>query len=136
VVELTGPEQMVVLTKHVLRQHPLLLTNKQLQLQLLHLLQLRLPLVQQHIVHLIYRLQIFGILQPNMLASLQVHNSTHLRVELTSVKKITEPVNKGHFSNQNVTLLMRRQRLNRGRRLERRLTLQSAVAECQMLKNF
>jgi hypothetical protein len=71
-----------------------------------------------------------------MLASLQVHNSTHLRVELTSVKKITEPVNKGHFSNQNVTLLMRRQRLNRGRRLERRLTLQSAVAECQMLKNF
>jgi hypothetical protein len=45
-------------------------------------------------------------------------------------------VNKGHFSNQNVTLLMRRQRLNRGRRLERRLTLQSAVAECQMLKNF
>jgi hypothetical protein len=136
VVELTGPEQMVVLTKHVLRQHPLLLTNKQLQLQLQHLLRLRLPLVQQHIVHLIYRLLIFGILQPNMLASLQVHNSTHLRAVQTSVKKITELENRDLFSNPNVTLLMRRQKLNSGRRSERRLTPQSAVAECQMLKNF
>jgi hypothetical protein len=136
VVELTGPEQMVVLTKHVLRQHPLLLTNKQLQLQLQHLLRLRLPLVQQHIVHLIYRLLIFGILQPNMLASLQVHNSTHLRAVQTSVKKITELENRDLFSNPNVTLLMRRQKLNSGRRSGRRLTPQSAVAECQMLKNF
>jgi hypothetical protein len=52
------------------------------------------------------------------------------------VKKITELENRDLFSNPNVTLLMRRQKLNSGRRSERRLTPQSAVAECQMLKNF
>ena len=127
-VELTGPEQMVVLTKHVLRQHPLLLTNKQLQLQLLHLPQIRLPGCRH--------LQIFGILQLNMQVELQVRTSTHLRAVQTSVKKITEPVNKDLFSNQNVTPLMRRQKPNSGRRSGRRLTLQSAVAECRMPRNF
>jgi len=52
------------------------------------------------------------------------------------VKKTTELENNGLFSNQNVTLLMRRQKPNSGRRSERRLMLQSAVAECLMLKNF
>ncbi len=136
-VELTGLELMVVLTNHVLRRNTLLLTNRQLQLRLLHLPQLQLRLVQPQVVHLACRhLPIFGILQLNMLASLQVRNSTHLRAVLTSVKKTTEPVNKGRFSNQNVTLSMRRQKPNRGQRSERRLTLQSAVAECLMPKNF
>ena len=136
-VELTGLERMMVLNNHVLRRTLLLLTNKQLQLQLLHLPQIQLPLVQLRIVHLDCRhLLIFGILQLNMLASLQVRISIHLRAVLTSVKKTIEPVNKGHFSNQNVILSMRRQKLNRGRRSEHRLTLQSAVAECQMLRNF
>ena len=136
-VELTGLERMVVLNNHVLRQTLLLLTNKQLQLQLLHLPQLQLRLVQPQVVHLACRhLLIFGILQLNMLAWLQVRNSTHLRAVLTSVKKITEPVSKGRFSNQNVTLSMRRQKLNHGRRSGRRLTPQSAAAECLMLKNF
>ena len=136
-VELTGLERMVVLNNHVLRRTLLLLTNKQLQLQLLHLPQIPLPLVQLRIEHLDCRhLLIFGILQLNMLAWLRVPNSTHLRAVLTSVKKTIEPVNKGHFSNQNVTLLMRRQKPNSGRRSERRLTPQSAAAECQMLKNF
>jgi hypothetical protein len=79
---------------------------------------------------------IFGILQLNMQVELQVRTSTHLRAVQTSVKKITELVNKDLFSNQNVTLLMRRQKPNSGRRSERRLTLQSAVAECLMLRNF
>ena len=136
-VELTGLERMVVLTNHVLRRNTLLLTNRQLQLRLLHLPQLQLTLEQPRVVHLACRhLLIFGILQLNMLAWLQVRNSTHLRAVLTSVKKITEPVSKGRFSNQNVILLMRRQRPNRGRRSERRLTLQSAVAECLMPRNF
>jgi hypothetical protein len=52
------------------------------------------------------------------------------------VKKIIEPVNKGLFSNQNVTLLMQRQKPNSGRRFERGLMLQSAVAKCLMLRNF
>jgi hypothetical protein len=52
------------------------------------------------------------------------------------VKKITEPVNKDLFSNLSVTLSMQRQRPNNGRRSERRLMLQSAVAECLMLRNF
>ena len=136
-VELTGLERMVVLTNHVLRRNTLLLTNRQLQLRLLHLPQLQLQLEQPRVVHLACRhLLIFGILQLNMLAWLQVRNSTHLRAVLTSVKKTTEPVNKGRFSNQNVTLSMQRQRPNRGRRSERRLTLQSAVAECLMPRNF
>jgi hypothetical protein len=93
--------------------------------------------VQPHIVHLACRhLLIFGILQLNTLAWLQVRNITLLRAVQTSVKKFTELVNKGPFSNQSVTLSMRRQKQNSGRRSERRLTLQSAAAECQMLKNF
>ena len=136
-VELTGLERMVVLNNHVLRRTLLLLTNKQLQLQLLHLPQIRLPLVQLRIVHLACRhLLIFGILQLNMLAELQGLISTHLRAVLTSEKKITGLVNKDLFSNQSVTLSMRRQRPNSGRRSERRLMLQSAVAECLMPKNF
>ena len=136
-MELTGHERMVVLNSHVLRRILLLLTNNQLQLQLLHLPQIRLPLVQLRIVHPACRhLQIFGILQLNMQVELQVRTSTHLRAVQTSVKKITELVNKDLFSNQSVTLSMRRQKPNSGRRSERRLTLQSAVAECQMLRNF
>ena len=136
-VELTGLERMVVLNSHVLRRILLLLTNKQLQLQLLHLPHIRLPLVQLRVVHPACRhLQIFGILQLNMQVELQVRTSTHLRAVQTSVKKITEPVNKDLFSNQNVTPLMRRQKPNSGRRSGRRLTPQSAVAECLMPRNF
>ena len=136
-VELTGLEQMVVLNSHVLRRILLLLTNKQLQLQLLHLPHIRLPLMQLRVVHpACRRPQIFGILQLNMQVELQVRTSTHLRAVQTSVKKITELVNKDLFSNQSVTLSMRRQKPNSGRRSERRLMLQSAVAECLMPKNF
>ncbi len=72
-VELTGLDRMVVLTNPVLRQNTLLLllllTNRQLQLRLLHLPQLQLQLVQPRVVHLACRhLLIFGILQLNMLA--------------------------------------------------------------------
>jgi hypothetical protein len=81
-------------------------------------------------------LQIFGILQLNMQVELQVRTSTHLRAVQTSVKKITELENNGLFSNQNVTLSMRLRRQNNGRRSEHRSTLQSAVAECLMPKNF
>jgi hypothetical protein len=59
-------------------------------------------------------LQNFGILQLNMLVKLQVHTSTHLWAVQTFVKKTIEPVNNGLFSNQNVTLLMRRQKPNSG----------------------
>ena len=83
-VELTGLERMVVLNNHVLRQTLLLLTNKQLQLQLLHLPQIQLPLVQLRIVHLDCRhLLIFGILQLNILASLQAVSYTHLTLPTT-----------------------------------------------------
>jgi hypothetical protein len=133
VVELTGLERMVVLTNHVLRRKPLLLPNRKLQLQLqLHLLPIRLLIV----LPACRQLQIFGILQLNMQVELQVRTSTHLRAVQTSVKKIIELVNKDLFSNQNVTLLMRRQKPNSGQRSERRLTPQSAVAECLMLKNY
>jgi hypothetical protein len=77
-----------------------------------------------------------GILQLNTQVELQARTSTHLRAVQTSVKKITELENRDLFSNQNVTPLMQRQRPNNGRRSERHLTLQSAAAECQMLKNF
>jgi DNA-binding transcriptional MerR regulator len=77
-----------------------------------------------------------GILPPNIQAEHQVRIITLLRAVQTSVKKITELVNKGPFSNQSVTLSMRRQKQNSGRRSERRLTLQSAAAECQILRNF
>ena len=127
----TDLERIMVLNNHVLRRKLLLLPHRKLQLQL-HLLPIRLLIV----LPACRQLLIFGILQLNMLAWLQVHTSTHLRAVLTSVKKITEPVNKGHFSNQNVILSMRRQRPNRGQRSERRSTLQSAVAECLMPKNF
>jgi hypothetical protein len=133
VVELTGLERMVVLTNHVLRRKPLLLTNRKLQLQLQHRLlhmqlQVQLPVCRQ--------LLIFGILQLNTQVEHQVRTITLLRAVQTSVKKITEPVNKDLFSNQSVTLSMQRQKPNSGRRSERRLMLQSAVAECLMPKNF
>ncbi len=134
-VELTGLERMVVLKMPVLRRNSLLLTTRKLQplLQLqLCLLPIRLRIKRPACRHL----QIFGILQLNMQVELQVRTSTHLRAVQTSVKKITELENRDLFSNPNVTLLMQRQKLNSGRRSERRLTPQSAVAECQMLKNF
>ncbi len=103
----------------------------QLQLQLLLLLmQLQLELLTCR------QLLIFGILQLNMLAELRVRISTHLWAVQTSLKKIIELESSGLFSNPNITLLMRRQKQNNGRRSERRSTLQSAVAECQMLRNF
>jgi hypothetical protein len=77
-----------------------------------------------------------GILQLNIQVERQVRTITLLRAVQTSVKKITELVNKDRFSNQSVTLSMRRQKPNSGRRSEHRSTLQSAVAECQMLRNF
>jgi hypothetical protein len=134
VVELTGLERMVVLTNHVLRRKPLLLTNRKLQLQLQHRLllmqlQVQLPVCRHILLN-------SGILQLNTQVELQARTSTHLRAVQTSVKKITELENRDLFSNQNVTPLMQRQRPNNGRRSERHLTLQSAAAECQMLKNF
>jgi hypothetical protein len=92
-------------------------------------LQIQLP-VCRHI------LQNSGILQLNTQVGLQVRIIILLRAVQTSVKKIIELVNKDLFSNQSVTLSMRRQKPNSGRRSERRLMPQSAAAECQMLKNF
>ena len=132
-MELTGLERMVVLINHVLRRKPLLLTNRKPQLQLQHRLLL---MLRQAVLPVCRHLQIFGILQLNMQVELQVRTSTHLPAVQTSVKKITEPVNKDLFSNQSVTLSMQRQKPNSGRRSERRLMLQSAVAECLMPKNF
>ena len=136
-VELTGLGWMVVLNNHVLRQNLLLLPNRKLQLRLHPPTKLQLPLMLlQAVLPACRHLQIFGVLQLNMQVKLQVRTSTHLRAVQTSVKKITELVNKDLFSNQNVTLLMRRQKPNSGRRSERRLMLQSAVAACQMLRNY
>ena len=136
-VELTGLEWMVVLTNHVLRRNLLLLPDRKLQLRLHPPTKLQLPLMLlQAVLPACRQLQIFGILQLNMQVELQVRTSTHLRAVQTSVKKITELENKGLFLNQSVTLSMRRQKPNSGRRSERRLMLQSAVAACQMPKNF
>jgi hypothetical protein len=133
VVELTGLERMVVLIKHVLRRKPLLLTNSKPQLQLQHRLLL---MLLQPVLPVCRQLQIFGILQLNMQVELQVRTSTLLPAVQTSVKKITEQVNKDLFSNPNVTLLMQRQKQNSGQRSEHHSTLQSAVAECLMPRNF
>ncbi len=138
-VELTGLERMVVLNNNVLRRNLLLLPHRKLQLQLrLHPpTQLQLPLMTLRVVLPDCRqLLIFGILQLNTQVKHQVRTITLLRAVQTSVKKITELVNRDLFSNQSVTLSMRRQKPNSGRRSERRLTMQSAVAECLMLKNF
>ena len=136
-VELTGLEWMVVLTNHVLRRNLLLLPDRKLQLRLHPPTKLQLPLMLLQAVHPACRqLLIFGILQLNMLAELRVRISTLLRAVQTSVRKTTEQVNNGRFSNQNVTLLMRLRKPNSGRRSERHLTLQSAAAECLMLRNF
>ena len=134
----TGLEQMVVLTNHVLRRNILLLPLRELLLQLqplthLHLLLMQLQVQLPACLHILLN---SGILQLNIQVAHLVRTITLLRAVQTSVKKITELVNKDLFSNQNVTLLMRRQKPNSGRRSERRLTLQSAVAECQMLRNF
>jgi hypothetical protein len=138
VVAFTGLELMVVLTNHVLRRNILLLPHRKLHLQLQPLTRLHLLLMQLQVRLLACRhiLLNSGILQLNIQVELQVRTSTHLRAVQTSVKKITELENRDLFSNPNVTLLMRRQKPNNGRRSERRLTLQSAVAECLMLKNF
>ncbi len=133
-VELTGLERMVVLTNLVLRRKPLLLNIRKLQLLLQHQLllmqlQVRLPVCPHILLN-------SGILQLNTQVELQVHTITLLRAVQTSVKKTTELVNKDLFSNQSVTLSMRRQKPNSGRRSEHRLTQQLAAAECQMLRNF
>ncbi len=66
-VELTGLERMVVLNSHVLRRTLLLLTNKQLQLQLQPLTRLHLLLMQLQVkLPACRHLQIFGILQLNI----------------------------------------------------------------------
>ena len=132
----TGLEQMVVLTNHVLRRKPLLPTNRKLRLHLQRQHRLLLMQLQVRLPVCLHILLNFGILPPNIQAEHQVRIITLLRAVQTSVKKITELVNKGPFSNQSVTLSMRRQKQNSGRRSERRLTLQSAAAECQMLRNF
>ncbi len=134
----TGLERMVVLTNHVLRRNLLLLTNRKLrlQLQLLPRHQLLLMQLQVRLPACRHILPNSGILQLNIQVELQVRIITLLRVAQTSVKKITELENKDLFSNQNVTLSMRLQKPNSGRRSEHPLTLQSAVAECQMLRNF
>ncbi len=132
----TGLEQTVVLNNLVLRRNSQLLTNRELQLRLQHQLQLRLRQLQNKLPACHHSLLIFGILQLNMQVELQVCTITQLRVVQFSVKKITELVNNGLFSSQNVTPLMRCRKPNNGRRLERRLMLQSAAAECLMLKNF
>ena len=136
--ECTGLERVVVLINHVLRRKPLLLTNMRLQLQLQPLTQLHLLLtqIQVQLPACLHILLNSGILQLNIQVEHQVRTIILLRAVQTSVKKITELVNKDLFSNQSVTLSMRRQKPNSGRRSERRLTLQSAVAECQMLRNF
>jgi hypothetical protein len=131
----TGLEQTVVLNNLVLRRTSQLLTNKELQLRLQpqhQLLPMKLQLELPACRHLLN----FGILQLNTQVELQVRIITLLRVVQTSVKKITELENRNLFSNQNVTLSMRLQKPNSGRRSERRLMLQSAVAECLMPKNF
>ena len=111
----TGLERTVVLKTLVPHRNNQLLTIKELQLRLQHQPKLQLPLVQLQVVLLACRhLPIFSILQLNMLAELQVRKNTHLRAVLTSEKKITEQVNNGRFSNQNVTPLMQRQRPNNG----------------------
>ncbi len=137
-VGLTGLEWIVVLTNHVLRRNLLLLPDRKLQLRLHPPTELQLPLMQLQVRLPACRhiLQNSGILQLNIQVELQVRTITLLRVAQTSVKKITEPENKDLFSNQNVTLSMRLQRQNNGRRSERHLMLQSAAAECQMLRNF
>ena len=137
-VELTDLERMVVLNNTVLRRNLLLLPHKKLQLQLQPLTQLHLLLMQLQVRLPVCRYILLnsGILQLNIQVEHQVRTITLLRAVQTSVKKITELVNKGPFSNQNVTLSMRRQKQNSGRRSERRLTPQSAAAECLMPKNF
>ncbi len=136
-VAFTGLERMVVLNNHLLRRNLLLLPNRKLQLQLQPPTQLQLPLMLLQVALLACRhLLIFGILQQNLLVEPQARIIILLRVVPTSVKTIIELENKGLFSNQNVTHSMQRQRQNSGRRSERRLTLQSAVAECLTPKNF
>ena len=135
-VERTDLERMVVLNNTVLLRNLLLLPHRKLQLQPLPRLHLLLMQLQVQLPVCRHILQNSGILQLNIQVEHQVRIITLLRAVQTSVKKITELVNKDLFSNQNVTLLMRRQKPNSGRRSERRLTPQSAVAECQMLRNF
>ena len=98
-MELTGLERMVVLTNHVLRRKPLLPTNRKLQLQLQRQHRLLLMLLQVALSVCRHILLNSGILQLNMQVELQARTSTHLRAVQTSVKKITELVNKDPFSN-------------------------------------
>jgi hypothetical protein len=138
VVEFTDLEWTMVLNNHVLRRNLLLLTNRELQLQLQPLLQHQLLLMhlQVRLPACRHILPNSGILQLNMQVEHQVRTITLLRAAQTSEKKITEQVNRDRFSNQNVTPLMQHRRQNNGRRSERHSTLQSAAAKCQTLKNF
>ncbi len=115
-VELTGLEWMVVLTNHVLRRKPLLLTNRKLQLRLQLQRQHRLLLMQLQVRLRVCRhiLLNSGTLQLNTQIELLARTSTHLRAVQTSVKKITELVNRDLFLNQNVIHSMRRQKQNSG----------------------
>jgi hypothetical protein len=135
-MEFTGLEQMVVLNNHVLRRNNQLLTNRELQLRLQPQPQLLLMQLQVKLPACRHFFQNFGILQLNMLVKLRVHTITHLRAVHTSVKKITVLVNRDVFSNQNVTLSMRRRKLNNERHSQRRLMPQLAAAACLMLRNF
>ena len=111
-VELTGLERMVVLTNHVLRRKPLLLPNRKLHRQLQH--RLLLMQLQLQLPACLHTLLNSGILQLNIQVEHQVRTITLLRAVQTSVKKITELVNKDPFLNQSVTLSMRRQKPNSG----------------------
>ena len=137
-VELTDLERMVVLNNTVLLRNLLLLPHKKLHLQLQPLTQLHLLLMQLQVRLPVCRYILLnsGILQLHIQVEHQVRTITLLRAVQTSVKKITELVNKDLYSNQSVTLSMRHQKPNSGRRSERRLTLQSAAAECLMPRNF
>jgi hypothetical protein len=139
-MEFTNLGQTVVINNQVLCRNSQLLTNRELQLrpQLQPQLQPQLPLMQLQVkppaCH--HFLQNFVILQLNMLVEHQVHTSTHLRAAQTTVRKTIESANYDLFSNQNVTLLMRCQKLNNGQRFVCCLTQQSAAAECLMLRNY
>ncbi len=116
VVAFTGLERMVVLNNHILHRNPLLLTTRELRLQLQSLLRHLLPLMQLQVrlpacSHILLN---SSTLQLNTQVEHQVRTITLLRVVQTSVKKITKLVNRGLFSNQSVTLSMQRQKPNSG----------------------
>ena len=106
-VELTDLERMVVLNNTVLRRNLRLLPHRKLQLQLQPLTRLHLLLMQLQVRRPVCRhiLLNSGILQLNIQVERQVRTITLLRAVQTSVKKITELVNRDLFSNPNVSVL-------------------------------